>query len=138
MSSPSQCKRKRESAPSAKFVTKRTKRLVAEEKRLLETNLENIVAFSIDNKKLHWKGYFRGRVDSWLKEDETISFEIKCHPLHPFKPPIFRFDKPLPNHPMCNGGTLPMLDILEDNIWSPIITMEKLLVSIYNVLLEGV
>lgn len=98
----------------------------------LEKNpVDNCVAKAIDNNLFHWKAQIYGPIKTPY-EGGIFHLNILFPLEYPFKPPKINFDTKV-YHPNINSTGIICMDILKDN-WSPLMTINKLLLSICSLL----
>ena len=82
-----------------------------------------------ENDLYNWRAVIRGQPNTKLAGLQ-FHLEILISNRYPFQPPIARFVGKKSEIPFCE------IDILHDS-WSPALTIDKLVLSIYSVLMDG-
>lgn len=109
------------------------KRLLKEIQEVNISNNETCKAWPVNENNLHkWKGQIMGPKGSPY-EGGVFELDIEFPSDFPFKPPKVHMKTPI-YHPNIANGSI-CLDILKDQ-WSPVLTINKVLLSICSLLTD--
>ncbi|KAF7232205.1 hypothetical protein EG68_09105 [Paragonimus skrjabini miyazakii] len=110
-----------------------TKRLQKELMELLMSSPKGITAFPDGENLTRWMASIQGP-DETVYEGQRYKLSLEFGPNYPYSPPTVRFVSRCYHPNVDTYGTI-CLDILKEK-WSPLLTVENLLLSICSLLAE--
>lgn len=108
------------------------KRLAKEYAQLKVDNNDNLAAYPTNDNLTTWNIYIRGPADTPYAGGLFYGV-LSIGPDYPLKPPMLTFKTKI-FHPNISEGGAVCIDILKSTAWSPILNIQKIMLSICSLL----